>query len=367
MIKNHSLAAVMAIAITATSAASAQSSIQIYGLLDTAVEHLSNTNAAGDGLTRMPSIGGGMFPPRIGFRGTEDLGGGLKAIFTLESGFTSDAGTMGQGNRLFGRQAWVGLSGDFGAVTVGRTYSMLTYSFFDVDNIGPAQFGIGNFDPYLPNARHDNSIAYKGTFKGVTIGGTYSLGRDASNAGGPAATNCGGEVATDSKACRNWSAMLRYDTPKWGVVAAYDTFNGGAGASAAFSPTRSDQSDSRMNVGAWGKVGALKFGGGLVRRENEGNLLTPKSDLVYLDASYFVTTALLLEGQISRIDVKNSANDGKMYLLRAVYSLSPRTAVYAMVGRVENKGSAAFPLSAGATVAIGGSQNGVITGIKHSF
>lgn len=86
-------------------AAHAQSNVTMYGILDAAVEYYGNADAAGHSVTRMPSLGGGMFPSRLGFRGTEDLGDGLKAVFVLENGLAPDSGTLGQGGRLFGRQA----------------------------------------------------------------------------------------------------------------------------------------------------------------------------------------------------------------------------------------------------------------------
>lgn len=355
------------LAMAAASTVHAQSAVQVYGLIDTAVEHLTNVNVAGDSLTRMPNLSGGMYPSRIGFRGAEELGNGMQAVYQLETGFSPDIGGLGQGNRLFGRQAWVGLSGSWGTVTVGRNYSMLFQSFADVDIIGPAQFSVSSLDSYIPNARSDNSIAYKGKFAGVTIGATYSFGRDASNAGGPAATNCGGESATDSAACRNWSALARYDGARWGLLAAFDKYNGGAGAAAPFGPTSSALSDTRLHVGGFAKFGGAKIGGGWMRRDNEGNARTPKSELMYLGAAYDVMPSLVLDGQVARLDVENSANDTNVYVLRAVYHLSKRTAVYALLGRGVNSGTAGISLSSGASVAPGGKQNGVLTGIKHSF
>jgi predicted porin len=348
--------------------AQAQTSVQIYGLIDTAVEYVTNVNAAGNGLARMPNLSGGMFPSRIGFRGTEDLGGGLSAIFTLENGFAPDSGSLGQGNRLFGRQAWVGLSSaNLGTLTFGRTYSMLFLSYSDLDLIGPSQMSISNLDLYLPNARHDNSVSYRGVFNGFTLGATYSFGRDNSAAGGPAATNCAGEVAGDSKACRNWSTMVRYDGSGWGALAAYDTYNGGTGAVAPFSPTSSALSDSRWNVGGYSVWGPLKIGGGWTHRNNQGNALTPISDMPYLGASYNFTPALLLTAQASRLNVKNSPNDSNLFVARLAYSLSKRTTVYGMVGHVGNSGAATSVISAGAPIVPGSSQNGVLTGVMHTF
>ena len=114
-------------ALAAACGVQAQSNVTIYGVLDSGVEHLTNVGATRSGLTRMPGLGVSV-PSRLGFRGTEDLGGGLKAVFTLESGFGTDTGTLNQGGRFFGRQAFVGLSGSWGAVTLGRQYSMLFWS-----------------------------------------------------------------------------------------------------------------------------------------------------------------------------------------------------------------------------------------------
>ena len=346
--------------------ARAQSGVQVYGVLDVAVEHVTNSTAAGGGLTRMPSLSGGMMPSRLGFRGTEDIGGGTKVIFALESGFSPDTGAQGQG-RLFGRQAWVGLAGNWGQLTLGRTYSMLFSSFFDSDVLGPSQFSIGSLDPYLPSARHDNSIAYSGKFDAFTVGATYSLGRDASAAGGPSATNCPGEVANDSRACRNWSASVKYDTAGWGLVAAYDRYNGGTGASAAFGPTSSAQSDTRGHVGGYARFGALKLAGGYVRRDNEGGGATPRSGIAYLGVSYLWTPLLVIDAQAAKKTVSNADRDATLLAVRANYLLSKRSSVYLMAGHLNNDGSSAVALSAGGSVGTGKTQTGILAGIKHAF
>jgi predicted porin len=345
--------------------AAAQSNITVYGIIDGAVEHYTNANAAGDSVTRLPSLGGGMFPSRLGFRGTEDLGGGLKAIFALENGFAEDTGALGQGNRLFGRQAWVGLAGSWGQVTIGRNYNMMTISTYDFDLIGPSQYGVGSLDPFIPNGRTDNSIAYKGTFGGVTAGAHYSLGRDTSSAGGPAGTNCGGESAVDAHQCREYSAMLRYDTPQWGIVGAYDRLQGGPLASGGLNT--SDKTDSRMHGAVLVKLAAWKIGAGAIIRNNEGNAATPRSNLYYVAAAFKATPLVTIDGQLSTLDYKGSTNDSKQALVRLLYDFSKRTTVYVAAGRMNNRGTAALTLTAGGSVGAGLNQTGVITGIKHSF
>ena len=108
------------------SGAYAQSSVTVYGIVDTGVEYVNNANANKDGVVRLSS--GAMNTSRIGFRGTEDLGGGLKAVFQLENGFKTDTGEFDSAGLLFGRQANVGLEGSFGRIVAGRSYST-TYDF----------------------------------------------------------------------------------------------------------------------------------------------------------------------------------------------------------------------------------------------
>lgn len=348
-----------------TGAAHAQSNVTVYGIVDAAVEYYDHADAAKNSVTRMPSLGGGMFPSRLGFRGTEDLGGGLKAIFVLENGLAIDSGALGQGGRLFGRQAFVGLAGDWGQVTFGRNYNMLTISTYDVDLIGPSQYGLGSLDSFIPNGRSDNSLSYRGTFGGVTAGATYSLGRDTSAAGGPAGTNCAGESAAAAMQCREWSAMLRYDQPGWAVVGAYDRIYGGPGAANGLNTA--DKTDSRLHLGALLKGADWKLGAGAIRRDNDGSAATPRSMLYYVGAAYNPTALWTIDGQVGRLDYRASGNDSNQVLLRATYLLSKRTAVYAAVGRISNHGTAAVALSAGGSVGAGLAQTGVITGVKVSF
>jgi predicted porin len=357
--------ALSALATFATGAACAQSAVTVYGIVDTGVEYLSHVNAAGNSQVRMPSLAGGMFPSRLGLRGSEDLGGGLNAIFTLENGFAPDSGNLNQGGRLFGRQAWAGMSGKWGALTAGRTYSMLYLSTFDVDTLGPSTYGLAALDPFIPNAGHDNSLSYKGSFNGFIVGATYSLGRDVSAAGGPSGTNCAGELAADKQACREWSAMLRYDGASWGVLAAYDRLNGGPGAAAGLSS--SGQSDARLHVAGYANLHKWKFGAGLLRRDNEGSATQPRSNLGYIDAAYRLTPTFTIDGQLARLDYRNSGNDSTHLLLRGMLDLSRRTTVYLAAGHIRNAGSAAVSLSSGGTVGAGMSQNGMIAGIKHTF
>ena len=109
-------------------AAHAQSSVTLYGLIDAGITYTNNQGGHSNWQETSGSVNGS----RWGLRGSEDLGGGLKAIFTLENGFNIANGNLGQNSREFGRQAFVGLASDqFGSVTLGRQYDSA------VDYLGP--------------------------------------------------------------------------------------------------------------------------------------------------------------------------------------------------------------------------------------
>ena len=186
-------AAVMVAAMAVAPVALAQTpGVTLFGIIDTGVEYVTDVGSAGQGLWRVPTQTGTV-ASRVGVRGSENLGGGLRAEFVIENGFAPDMGTAAQGGRLFGRQAWVGLSGPWGTVSLGRQYTMLFWSLLDADLLGPNMYSSGSLDSYIPNARADNAIAYRGKFGGLTLGATWSFGRDAVNAGpSPGGTNCAG-------------------------------------------------------------------------------------------------------------------------------------------------------------------------------
>ncbi|MGO0790022.1 porin [Herbaspirillum seropedicae] len=365
MTRKISLHAVALAAALCASSAMAQSSVTIYGIIDTGVVYTTNANANGNSVFKMPSLTGS-FPSRIGFKGTEDLGGGLQAMFVLESGFAPDTGAMGQGGRLFGRQSYVGLKNSWGQLMLGRQVNMTYLSQLKTDVMGPNLFAIGSIDAYLPNARSDNAIGYLGNFSGFTVGATYSFGRDASAAGGPAATNCPGEVAGNSKACRQVTALLGYDGKGWGVTSSYDILYGNTGASNGLSS--SDNTDQRVTLNGYFMLGDVKIGGGVVDRRTRAAANTnTDSDLYYLGVSYPLSVALVLDAQVSRLDVKNSPNDVTLSVARLTYNLSKRTAVYGSLGYIKNGGTSSVALDAGGTVGAGKNQLGVMTGIRHTF
>jgi len=352
-------------AFAGTFSTAAMAQVTVYGIIDTGVEYVSNTNAAGAGVVKMPSLTGTV-PSRIGFKGAEDLGGGLQALFVLEAGFTPDTGGMGQGNRLFGRQSYVGLKNQYGTVMLGRQVNMTYIAGLKADILGPNIYGTGSIDSYLPNARSDNAIGYLGTFSGVTVGGTYSFGRDTSSAGGPSATNCAGEVAGNPSACRQITGLLAYDSDSktFGVAAAYDKMNGGSGASAPL--TSADYSDRRLTLNGYALFGDLKIGAGLENRKIAA-AANQTSNMYFIGASYPFATQWIVDGQVIRYKVKDSDKVSTLSVLRLGYNLSKRTMLYTSLGYMKNSSTAAVSLDPGGTVGTGMNQLGVMTGIRHAF
>ena len=353
--------------------AAAAQSVQMYGVVDTGVEHLSNVGTSAGTVTRMPTLTGGQLPSRLGFRGAEDLGGGLRASFVLESGIAPDSGTFLQGGRAFGRQATVGLGGPWGFVTLGRQAPAAYFALVGADVIGPAAFSLYAFDIYPAVAWVDNSVAYRGTFGGVTVGATYSLGRDAT-----APANCPGE--TKGQACTAWSALARYDAgaQDWGVALGYDEQRGGgtggftviSGRPATAAPSAGDK-DKRMVLDGYVKVAGGKLGAGWIKRELRTSATSVSTDLYFLGMSYPVIGAASIDVQYAGIRNKDMKADADMLVVRGNYALSKRTSLYALVGHVKNKGAATYSVSVTSIVpaspAAGTGQSGVMVGMRHSF
>lgn len=189
----------------------AQSSVTLYGLIDTTLSVTSNQG----GKHNIQMLDGGPGLSRWGLQGSEDLGNGLKAIFTLENGFNPNNGALSQNNRLFGRQAFVGLASDrFGALKAGRMYdSITTY----IGPFGSAQSTIGSVsghpgdvDDLVGSYRINNSVSYTtpdlGGFAATVMG---SLG------GQP------GSVSTNS----TYSLGVRYARGPFKAAAAYGNYN----------------------------------------------------------------------------------------------------------------------------------------------
>ena len=173
-----------------TGIASAQTSVTIYGVVDAGITREDN------GVSRFVRLdSGNQSGSRLGFKGNEDLGGGLSAQFLLEEGFNIDTGSAGQNGLLFGRQAYVGLTGNFGQLRLGRQKTVMYDSILAVDPFGIANKGgmdrlfatntaeLVNTPTVLRGVgRSNNTIAYfTPNVAGFTGEVTYTLGEQANN------------------------------------------------------------------------------------------------------------------------------------------------------------------------------------------
>jgi len=202
--------------LAATGAAHAQSSVTLYGLIDESVQFVNNqaTGAVGNVPTGNKNViglgGSNLQGTRWGLKGTEDLGGGLKAIFQLENGFSLNTGKLSSTNRLFNRQAYVGLSSDqYGVVTLGRQYDTTTdlVQGLTADGYFGSQFATpGDVDNNDNSARFSNVVKYTSpVLNGFQFAAMYGLG------GVAGATGSG----------QTWGAAATYGVGSFNVAAGY--------------------------------------------------------------------------------------------------------------------------------------------------
>jgi general bacterial porin, GBP family len=171
-----------------STAAHAQSSVALYGLIDVGVSYISNQKESGStaGHSNVAMTNASINPDRFGLRGSEDLGGGLKAVFTLENGFTLTNGALGQHGLLFGRQAFAGLSSNqFGVLTFGRQYDSMVDYLEPLAGAGASNGGVFFGHPYdndnLQNTmRINNAVKYASQdYNGWQFGGLYGFSNQA--------------------------------------------------------------------------------------------------------------------------------------------------------------------------------------------
>ncbi len=175
------LSAVVTGSLTA-SLAHAQSSVTLYGLIDAGIGYTNNVKTATSQGSLLQATSGTINGSQFGFRGTEDLGGGLATIFDLENGFTVTNGKLGQESRLFGRQAWVGLKSDqYGTLTFGRQYDE-GIDFVEPLSDESSDFGKTGFAHPFDNDNLDysfrinNAVKYtSNAFEGFRFGTLYAF------------------------------------------------------------------------------------------------------------------------------------------------------------------------------------------------
>ncbi|WP_346778105.1 porin [Paraburkholderia sp. Ac-20347] len=343
-----------------------ENTVTLYGSVDEGVEYITG-QAVGKGTASSLRTGWGTDTSFFGIRGNEALGGSLRAIWDLEGGFQASNGTASQGGRLFGRQSYVGVAGDFGSLTFGRQYTMRAYAIKPINPFGFGAQGLTTLDNGIANPRADNSISYRYHIDGFETGVNYSFGRDAVDGDSVVATNCPGETSPSNE-CREWSALLKYESRIWGIVSAYERNYGGTSATWG-GLTSPKLTDSRFILGAYFNVRSARFGAGWIRRDDEG-ISTPKSNLVWVTGTVPVSPALSFDSEVAELKYDHTPDKAVIFVLRAVYTLSRNTALYVTGEHIKNSG--ALALSASTIIPVvgppeGGSQTSAIAGIRHRF
>jgi predicted porin len=306
----------------------AQSSVTLYGVADVGIEVANNVPGVdGKGHTRVAMQSGNLSGSRWGLRGVEDLGGGLKTIFNLESGFNLDTGTSGQGNRLFGRNAYVGLQNQWGQLTLGRQQNLLYDFSLNYDPMSIAsRYSLGSQDAFMAG-RADNAIKYMGTFGGLSVSGLYAYNRD------------GQEVTGLRRLGREWSLGANYAAGPFAVGVVYDKARGAnANASPAATLDLAHIKEQRLTVGGSYSMGPAKLFAGYRWYHADAPLNDLRSNLYWLGLGYQATPALSLTGAAYYQQFKNTTMGNPwLFVASADYRLSKRTDAYLNVAYAKNR------------------------------
>jgi predicted porin len=335
--------------------AHAQSSVTLYGIVDAGVEYVNHAGADG-GAARL--VSGGKNTSRWGLRGVEDLGGGLKAVFQLESGINIANGSLDDGpGALFDRRATVGLKNRFGQVTLGRTFTT-TYDYmlpFDPMGYAPnyswatSSTASGNRKDGL-FSRSANAVRYDGEFSGFKFGAMYGFG------------NVPGSLKSSSK----YDFAIGYGNGPFAAVVTFDRQNG---ANDSVTPADTTNYIQGIHAGLSYDFGPAKAMAGYrnYRRTFNTTAATLRSDMYWIGGLYEFTPYFTLYGAVYHQDIKDGNDaDPTLFSLRAQYALSKRTVLYVAGGYAMARHDQKVSLSRDLTGA-SDTQTGVTAGVQHRF
>ena len=346
----------------AATAAHADNSVTLYGVVDGGVNYQSfdgsvnGKNIDNDYVGMADGINSGN---RWGLKGTEDLGNGLKALFQLESGFSLGTGMSGQGDRLFGRQATVGLQSDgWGKLELGRQTNIASKYFAGIATPFGTDFGqagVGSAFSAAGSHRLDNMIMYQTpTIAGFQLGLGYSFNADGNQ-----------QISSDGsqKNTRSWTTGLRYGNGPLAAALVYDRYK---------SPdSETDVNDRGVSVNSWSLAASYDFkvvkvyaAGGQTRngwfssnsslngasylKDNSANISSfdVNDNLKVNSYSLGVSAPVGANGEVMAswmmADIKDSgihnwgSNKQNVYSVGYTYALSKRTNVYALGSYANN-------------------------------
>ena len=357
----------MSLAILAASgAAYAQSNVTIYGIMDVG---LVSEHGGKNGTVNKVSSGVAN-ASRLGFKGTEDLGGGLSAVFTLESGLKADTGELDNvNNQLFNRQAFVGLSSkSAGTLTLGRQYTPWYNTLAQVGD--PFQAGLeGSAKNLFPAVgvmvRNSNSVVWKSPeFYGVTGEVFYAFGEK-----------------KNSDTARQFGASVGYQNGPLNIRGAYNYINNDTVTPANVVVDKLPGKNALLAVNydfkvlkAYAMYGVNKGAtanaypnptayGALVNPVPVAPSLNSRTWLV--GATIPVSAAGSLVGSWSSAEDKTFGRDGDQAAIGYLHSLSKRTTAYASYAKMRNKNGASYTVGNNGDVGTG--HEGYSVGIRHMF
>lgn len=327
--------------------------VTLYGVAEVFAEYgKAGTAAVPSTIKRIQS--GGANASRLGFRGTEDMGGGLKASFQIEHGLLLDSGKPASSTVFWNRQAWVGLSGDWGSVSAGRQYSPL---LVNQDYFDPSFNTAGYGSPYNSGvmrtlARVDNSVLYTSpTLGGLSLSAMAGLG----------------ETANSTRVNSSYFVSARYVGGFFGAGFAYGKLLADS--------TRVDK--SIWNLAGNYKAGDLTIAGAIQRTKNDSRALDTADDRneFLVGATYIVGAGEIRAayGQGKVRDVADSTS--KHYSLGYLYNLSKRTALWTAVQEIDNPSNLAYRTSGftfdaiedGVPAGAGVKARAFALGLRHRF
>jgi predicted porin len=319
----------------------AQSSLTLYGTIDEFLQYVDT----GKGYTA--AIGSsGESTSRFGIKGTEDLGGGNAVNFALENGFVPTTGEMATAGSLFNRQAWVGLSGDWGQVRAGRQNSPLYMDEGRLDAFGAVTqaSGIDNFATF--ETRTSNTLSYlTPSFSGLK-GGVYVGFGDAGGLRGTGAS---------------YQFDVTYDQGPLSAFVAAQALHNTAGAA----------TDRSIESSVSYALGKFKFYGGYMWAKWDE--LAINMSTYGLSAGYTIDSFnYVAVGWTQLSDLSSSGNGARQISALFNHNLSARTILYATVSFLQNRGNANYTLTGAGTAGLplaylGADARGVSVGILHRF
>ena len=348
-------------AVAASGAAFAQSSVTLFGVVDANVTHVNGQ----DNWNGMTS--GGNSTSRLGFRGVEDLGNGLKAQFWLEGGLNVDSGNGASGKEPgnkdagfeFKRRSTVSLMGNFGEVRLGRSTTAAYDATSRYDVFGTV--GVGQSQQFNDVIRISNMVSYySNDFSGFKFGLNYGFGEQAGDTSGNSYVGAG----------------LTYDNGPLSLGLGYDRLNDrntkfelGTEAVPALAY---DVDMTRWSLGGSYNFGVVKLAGAYTNVSNKiiGTGDKVKDQDYYIGLSAPVGAAGEAKVAYNRYETKFNGEKAKadQFSLGYVHNLSKRTAVYGTYAYIKNKDEANFKsLSSDAALKDGEKQHAVQVGIRHAF